>query len=214
MSVSFVIPVLNGVEQLAPFIQQLKKFSGDSEIILVDNGSGPLTQNACRFLAEHDDRITLIRNEENKGFGPANNQGAAVAKFNTLVFTQPDVAFHEDLLPYLQPVHGSKALWGARLINFDSVWNFGIPYLEGWFIACAKNVWNVLGGFDERYVPADFEDIDLSMTAANKGIELKQLSVPVEHNHPGRTWSQFNDREAVTRRNQKLFMEKWGIKNG
>jgi len=217
MSISFIIPVFNGVEILVPFLHQFKKCKGDWEIVLVDNGSATLTQNACRFLAASvafENRITLIRNDENRGFGPANNQGAEAASYNTLVFTQSDVTFDEDLLPYLGTVKTGGALCGARLINFDSGWNFGVPYLEGWFLACTKDVWTRLGGFDERYVPADFEDVDLSMTAANKGIPLVQVHVPAAHNHPGRTWSQFSNRESVTRRNQELFKRKWGIEYG
>jgi O-antigen biosynthesis protein len=57
------------------------------EAIVVDNaswdGTGPL-------LEELVDGITLIRNRRNEGFGPAANQGAAVAQGRYLCFLNPD----------------------------------------------------------------------------------------------------------------------------
>ena len=52
---------------------------GDADVIFIDNGSAPPARDALReFCRRHG--ITLIRNETNRGFSAANNQGAAAAR--------------------------------------------------------------------------------------------------------------------------------------
>ena len=49
----------------------------DIELIVVDNGSRDGTREYLAALAERDSRIRMLRNEENRGFAPAVNQGLA-----------------------------------------------------------------------------------------------------------------------------------------
>jgi len=111
----------------------------------------------------------------------------------------------------------SDSLIGARIMDFNTGWNHFdnvdggyIKYIEGWFVACKKETWDKLGGFDERYFPCDMEDIDLSYTADIMGIPIAELSIPVSHTS-GATASKLGDRGAITKRNKKLFAEKWGL---
>lgn len=222
--ISVIVPVLNQPQLLASFLEQFESWpmaepgSPESkgcpfEVVMIDNGSNQQTQNALMALYVRYSWLNVVRNVHNAGFGPANNQGAKTAKGETFLFTQPDVT-QIDRITYtiVKDQVKNDALYGARLIDWNSGWNFGIPYLEGWFLACTRDIWERIGGFDERYVPADFEDIDLSKTAASLQIPLKMTTGHVGvHAHPGRTWSAFSDREAVTKKNQKLFMEKWNV---
>lgn len=60
------------------------------ELIVVDNAS---TDGQPQRLVEQygaDGRLRLVRNESNRGFGPACNQGAALARGDALVFLNPD----------------------------------------------------------------------------------------------------------------------------
>lgn len=60
------------------------------ELIVVDNAS---TDGQPQLLAERhgdDARLRLVRNDSNRGFGPACNQGAALARGDALVFLNPD----------------------------------------------------------------------------------------------------------------------------
>jgi GT2 family glycosyltransferase len=159
-----------------------------------------------------------IRNDENRGFGPANNQGAEIARGDVLVFLSNDVVLRGD---YVTPIEdrlsqSPDVLIGAQLYNYDTGWNrFNgrtIPYLAGWCLACTLKTWRVLGGFDERYVPCDYEDIDLSMTAAENSIELAEITLPLEHAFGQSAQSLAGGRGAVTYRNRDLFMEKWALK--
>ncbi len=52
-------------------------FYGDFEIIVVDNNSA---DNSAEILKKQFPKITIIENQENEGFGRANNRGVAIAK--------------------------------------------------------------------------------------------------------------------------------------
>ena len=214
--ISFMITVLNRPDNLIKFFQTMPHQSQRHEWIIIDNGSEDFTKQVEYWLQGQFPNVKLIENDENRGFGPANNQGAELAQGNILVFTQPDVEFHGDVTKYLEPdVLFTDYLYGHQLLNYDTGWNrFGervISYLTGYFLACDAPTWARLGGFDPTYWPADFEDVDLSYTAVQKGIRLQTLDVPISHAHFGSTWSQFPNREEVTRRNRKLFAQKWSL---
>lgn len=60
------------------------------ELIVVDNAS---TDGQPQLIAQQyadDARLRLVRNDDNRGFGPACNQGAALARGDALVFLNPD----------------------------------------------------------------------------------------------------------------------------
>ena len=49
----------------------------DLELVVVDNGTTDGTREYLAALAERDSRVVVLRNDENRGFGPAVNQGLA-----------------------------------------------------------------------------------------------------------------------------------------
>lgn len=161
-------------------------------------------------------QIVVLHNEKNEGFGPANNQGARIARGSILLFINNDIIIRGD---YLTPIITALTqhpddLVGAELLDFDTGWNkFGdkiIHYLHGWCLAMKKATFRTLGGFDERYIPADFEDIDLCYTATGQDRKLHPIKLPVGH-MSGQTARQLKDRMAMTTKHQKLFAEKWGL---
>lgn len=217
--ISVVVPVFNTPNLVQSFWDQFM-YKGELEFVFVDNGSDKPTADALRALRQANlgASIQIIRNAFNLGFGPANNLGAAAATGRILVFTQLDVAVKGDLRLACKYVK-EGTLYGARLLANDTGWNnFNgriVPYLEGYFLACTRTTWDLIGGFDPQYFPADFEDVDLSFAATQKGVPLSMLiGAKTEHNHPGQAgWSQYKDekREAVTLRNRSLFRKKWSL---
>lgn len=214
--ISFILPILNRQDLVAQFFaESIPWQTKPHEVIIVDNGSHFTTVRYLDFLASVDKehRIRVIHNVENIGFGPGNNQGALVSKGDILVFTQTDVVIHEDVTSMLELLK-SDILYGDKLYDYDTGWNkFGdviVPYLGGYFITCTRETWFKIGGFDPIYVPADFEDVDLSYTTVKMGIQLKQLSMRMTHRSGG-TWSQFPNRNEVTLKNRALFAKKWSL---
>ncbi|GJD59046.1 glycosyltransferase [Methylobacterium dankookense] len=84
------------------------------EVILVDNGSHSETQS----VLDRVDGATLIRNEENAGFGPACNAGSNLARGRYLLFLNPDVELMPGAIGALvEPfADSSVGIVGAHLV--------------------------------------------------------------------------------------------------
>ena len=115
---------------------------------------------------------------------------------------------------------------GGIIWRDASGWNFGrnqdptlpefnyvkdVDYVSGASLAVPKAVWDEIGGFDERYRPAYFEDSDLAFTLRAKGLRtLYAPASPLIH-HEG--ISNGTDLAAGIKThqiaNQPKFIEKW-----
>jgi GT2 family glycosyltransferase len=62
----------------------------DLEVVVVDNGTTDGTREYLSALGERDSRVQVLRNDENRGFGPAVNQGLGVATGDVLVVLNND----------------------------------------------------------------------------------------------------------------------------
>jgi GT2 family glycosyltransferase len=72
-----------------------------------------------------------------------------------------------------------------------------------------RDAWDVVGGFDERYFPAYFEDVDLCLSLAAKGFRVRyQPDARVIHRGSQSTSPVY--REFLLSRNHRKFVEKWG----
>ena len=75
----------------------------DAEVIVVDNQS---SDDSCVVLAQKYPWVSLIQNEENEGFGKANNRGVSQAKGAHVLLLNPDTIVSEatllDALYYLK----------------------------------------------------------------------------------------------------------------
>ncbi|PIR12913.1 glycosyltransferase [Candidatus Falkowbacteria bacterium CG11_big_fil_rev_8_21_14_0_20_39_10] len=77
---------------------------GDFEIIVVDNNSSDGSVKALEI--EFGDKIKLINNKTNNGFGLANNQGEKIAQGKYLFFLNSDTIIKENILKPLKDVLG------------------------------------------------------------------------------------------------------------
>ena len=68
----------------------------DLEIIVIDNNSND--GSAEKLEAEFNAKIKIIKNKQNLGFAGANNQGAAMAGGQFLIFLNSDTVIKEDFL--------------------------------------------------------------------------------------------------------------------
>ncbi len=118
--VSIIIPVFNHAGYTRQCLAALRANTShpDYEVIVVDNGSSDETR---PMLAARRD-ITVIRNEENKGFTEACNQGAQAATGHYLLFLNNDTI---PLKGWLEPLvrRLDEAPWagaaGSRLVYPD-----------------------------------------------------------------------------------------------
>src|SRR6185312_2890805 len=84
--------------------------SAPVELMLVDNGSRDSVPQAIARACEHDDRVHVIYNHANLGFGPAVNVGARQAHGSTLLVLNPDCMLKPDTLArFLDVLHAHGA---------------------------------------------------------------------------------------------------------
>jgi GT2 family glycosyltransferase len=88
-------------------------------IIVVDNASGDGTLALVGDLAARNDRITVVRNGENRGFAAACNQGASALATPWVAFVNPDCYVPGEAMDRLVQHGVSRA--GAGLIGVELV---------------------------------------------------------------------------------------------
>lgn len=105
--VSIVLPTHNGARFLAQAVQScLEQTFQDLELIVVDDAS---TDETASILAEHgraDERLTVVRNDTNRGLPASLNRGFSAARGAYLTWTSDDNWYRpealQDMLSFLE----------------------------------------------------------------------------------------------------------------
>jgi GT2 family glycosyltransferase len=212
-TVSIITPVWNQIEHTLHYLHQNRDVK--AQFIIIDNGS---TDDTPRILEDwreaYEGWLTVITNSKNEGFPVACNQGASVAMGDILLFLNNDTLNYGDYVPFIQQAVTDNVIAGPELNTRDTGWNrFGdvlVPYIAGWCLAVTRKTFNDLYGFDERYSPADYEDVDLCYNAVKQGKNLLWLNLPIRH-ISGVSGQQLANRRELTEVNRRKFAEKWGL---
>ena len=227
--VAVVVPFYNMWQLTHARLYELYEFIKDGiEIILVDDAS-PDEEEIKGGVAWWQKKVSqhpirYYRNKENLGFGGSCNVGARIAFENsdaeTVVFLSNDVIIRGDFVSLIKDIlfRSPNTLIGGQIIDWRAGWNqvmfegheMVVPYAAGWLLACNKDVWNQLGGFDPRYGRFDYEDVDLSTNATSLGIDLVGLNLSYLKHLSGATIATLPiDRMAKTVENKQKYLEKW-----
>lgn len=227
--ISIIIPMYNRWDLTHQRLMEIYKNIplDDLEIVLVDDCSPEEAEikGGVRFWQQEIMKfpVRYYRNKVNKGFGGTCNNGARLAYGDILVFLSNDVIVRGDFISEICKIISLSPglLVGGEVVDWNGGWNeviynghpSFIPYCNGWLLACHKDVWAKLGGFDPIYGRFDYEDVDLSTTAHYLGIPLKSLNSPYVAHIGGQTISSLNvDRLAQTNANRELWLQKWSDK--
>jgi GT2 family glycosyltransferase len=213
-----IVAVWNRADITARFLTQLKPYLGEiHELIMVDDCSTDRTPEVLEWWRDRlKGKMRTPRNPQNQGYGPSCNRGARFATSDIVVFMNNDIDIRGSFVaPTIQKlVEEPRSLVTVNLVDWDGGWNKWdgkvVPYAEGWYLAAWKETWDELGGFDERFVPCDYEDVDLSYRAIQADFQLIPLNLPLVH--IGGISANQREREKITLKNRRLFGEKWGFK--
>jgi GT2 family glycosyltransferase len=187
----------------------------ETELILANDGS--VEEKTYEMLARARVQFPFFRTvgfDKNRGFASINNYASQYAQGDVLCFLSSDVKIFK---PFWRDIPEKLGVWsGGKLYTYDTGWNAFdgtiVPYLEGWMVACRKSEFENLGGWDERFDPHDYEDVDLSLKAQCAGYQLRQIEDgQLQHIGCGTIGRKktIDARLAVTNHNREVFYDKW-----
>lgn len=195
--ISFVIPTLNEEKYIGKTLEYLSKYSGPKEIIVSDRNSPDRTVEIARQYAD----TVLVNDPKDRRLtiGIQRNLGAAIAKGEFLVFIDAEICvldadiffaralkvFADD--PQLVGVTGVLKVFpemetiGDRIMIPFFVWwrilfnRIGIGAATGEFQMMRTEVFRAIGGFDERLVAGEDDDLFRRLAKIGKTRLVRKL---------------------------------------
>jgi GT2 family glycosyltransferase len=239
--VSIIIPVHNKFDYTYKCLKSIYDNTNleEIEIIVADDGSTDETLNIGNYIknikvVRNDTPLGFLKNC-NKAAKFA--KGDYILFLNNDTQVQPNwlssllEVFHQDNKIGLV---GSKFVYpdgrlqeaGGIVWKDASAWNYGrlddpekpeynylkeVDYISGACIIIKKDLWQDIGGFDERYTPAYYEDTDLAFEVRKRGFKVvyqpKSVVVHFEGiTHGKETSSGIKKYQDI---NRNKFFEKW-----
>jgi ADP-heptose:LPS heptosyltransferase len=221
MAPRFTVSVLcmNHLDLTVKCIESVLKHSKDFELIVTDNASSDGTP---KYLDEVKNRfpkiVTIIRNEENKGFQDPNKNALRLAKGEFLVLLNNDMEVCEGWLEALAlPFEKNRKLAITGLagtcnhITDDYKASVGkLEYIEGSCLMIPCAIARKIGLFADYLKFIYWEDTDLSLRAQEQGYEIEQVKIDAQHRHRASTTKHMDLREVLAH-NKKEFERRWAF---
>ena len=193
MDISIIIVSYNTVNLTLACLASLQTPDDlEKEIFVVDNSS---TDNSVALIRDRFPQVTVIANQQNNGFGTANNQALRHCQGRYIIFLNPDTAIVKDTLPkavlYMDN-NSPIGLAGAKILNPDGSLQPSVSYkypgekftgselkglagniacVMGAFMIARRPLIDELHGFDEDFFLYG-EDQDLAWRIREKGYSI------------------------------------------
>ena len=211
------------------------------DVIVVDNASDDGTPEYLKSMAAAHPDLKLILNSTNEGFARGNNQGAAIASGDILVFLNNDTVVTGDwlsgLVRHVQdptigmigPVtnfSGNESRIPVTYHSIDEMDDFAHAYvcahpdqtiemrtLAFYCVAMRRSIFEEIGPLDEIFRIGMFEDDDYALRVKNGGYRVACAEDVFVH-HWGRASFSKLDQEkyqALFDENRLKFEKKWNI---
>ena len=239
--VSIIIPVYNQFEYTYACVESIIRNSREVsyEILIADDCSTDLTEQIDDIIGglhtiHNEKNLRFLLNCKHAA---KQARGEYILFLNN--DTQVQENWLEPLVSLMQKdpsigMTGSKLVYpdgrlqeaGGILWSDGSAWNYGnrgnpnapehnyvkeVDYISGASICIRRELWEEIGGFDERFVPAYCEDSDLAFEVRRHGYKVvyQPLSVVVHFEGVSNGTDVASGQKAYQVVNQKKFFEKW-----
>jgi len=199
MDVSIVVIGIDKWEEYThPLLYTIEKSEPDASVILVDNASVIPYENA-------------VRTDKRLSYAAALNFGASQADPDWYMFLNNDVYFQK---PFL---HRFDALDPRHFHGMNTYKFKNYDYICGWCMMISRELWNIVGPFDENLKPMWFEDADYSIRCQKEGFSLQihdryewgVIHIEDENMADRRSYLQKN--KPARRANREYVMRKHGL---
>jgi GT2 family glycosyltransferase len=236
--VSIVMLSWNAPQFTKMALQSIRQHTtGEYEVIIVDNGSGPETVEWLRTLTD----VRVIYNSTNRGYAGGNNQAIAAARGEYVVLLNNDVIVTEgwldgllrafDRIPALgiaaprsNKIAGDQITADATYENIEQMHVYAAKRRErfrsegyltdraiGLCLCIDRRVIDEVGGIDERFGAGNFEDDDFCLRVRAAGYNIYVCDDVFIHHFGSQTFAANNvDWNATMRENWCKFAKKWG----
>lgn len=216
---SIVIPTYGQWQFTHQLLGDIRQWARADEIIVMDDDSTDTsTEDGCQFWKQ----LLPVKyecNDHNMGFLLTANRGIALATCDIVIVLNNDVRIYPrapesqvGTWGFIKNNTTRHCVVGGGLVGHGG-WNvFGekvFPYLDGWMLSATKENWGT--GFDERYAPGDFEDVDKSTEWLSKGIQLQPMPQGSMVHLGAKSYGYTPERRARTEKNRQKFAEKWNV---
>ncbi|MHB1560028.1 MAG: glycosyltransferase [Isosphaeraceae bacterium] len=235
---SILIVTHNQVEYTRQCVDSIRRMTDEPyELIFIDNAS---TDGTIDFL-ESIPGATVIRNEENRGFPAAVNQGMGVAVGAQILLLNNDTIVttgwlrrmlcalhHDERIGLVGPCSNFVGSEQQIEVDYETpasldgfAWEWGKAHdreraathrLIGFCLLIRRAVADAIGLLDERFGIGCFEDDDYCLRAIRAGYRAVIARDAFVHHYGGRTFMGSGaDFPAIMRENERRFRDKWGL---
>lgn len=229
MDVSLVIPNWNGAEKIKKNLPRVLRTEGVGEFIVCDDAS---SDESVDILKKEFPEVKLIIRDKNGGFSSNVNTGVSYAKGELIFLLNSDAVPEKDCLKFVLPhfinpqvfsvSFNTGGSWSWANIKNGFFWHYMSDkkvttahqtlWASGGSMIFRRDVWDMLGGFDELFNPFYEEDVDLGYRANKRGyINLWEPKAKVEHYKQVGVIAQHFSKSTVAKtaqRNQLIFIWK------
>ena len=239
--VSIIIPVYNQFDYTYKCLDSILKNSGDVsyEVIIADDNSNDFTVQIEKrvhnvVVVRNEKNLRFLRNCNHAA---QYARGSYILFLNN--DTQVQDNWLQPLLDLivkdsLTGMVGSKLVYadgwlqeaGGIVWNDASAWNYGnrknpgdpeynyvkeADFISGACIMIKKKLWDSIGGFDEEFAPAYYEDVDLAFEVRRQGYKVlyQPLSVVVHFEGISNGTDISSGQKSYQVANKEKFYKKW-----
>lgn len=193
---AIIIGIDNWQKYTLPLVQSIERYEPDCIVTVVDNASEP------PYPAEGDDVKCAIARTERLCYSAAINRGAQYMDADWYIVLSNDVLCTAPFAGILAGYPDTDVV-GPCLKT-----ELGFDYLEGWCVAVPRRVWDAVGGWDERFLGSDYEDVAFSTRARQHGFWLVE-DLPFTHLDQRQRFSIVDDFAGKNAHNRELFLREY-----